>query len=179
MFRAALLEKSILHLYHLCLLSLFLFLLIHYLIHNWYYIIVRSVLPSPLDFDSNFVKMNRHILQHFATRHLSLTIHPIPVPFRTLFYPTSHLFKNSLLLHPSFNHIPTFRYFSTHRITQSTPNILHSTSRDKYNERVRQGNQRIMLYTASIIVTFIGLSYCAVPMYELICTQTGINGMYP
>ncbi|TPX72839.1 hypothetical protein SpCBS45565_g00199 [Spizellomyces sp. 'palustris'] len=33
-----------------------------------------------------------------------------------------------------------------------------------------------MYYTAAIIVFFIGASYAAVPLYKLICTQTGLDG---
>ncbi|KAJ3158850.1 Cytochrome c oxidase assembly protein cox11, mitochondrial [Geranomyces michiganensis] len=33
-----------------------------------------------------------------------------------------------------------------------------------------------MYYTASVIVLFIGASYAAVPLYKLICTQTGLDG---
>ncbi|KAJ1556243.1 Cytochrome c oxidase assembly protein cox11, mitochondrial [Cladochytrium tenue] len=33
-----------------------------------------------------------------------------------------------------------------------------------------------MYYVASVIVTFVGLSYAAVPLYKLICTNTGLDG---
>ena len=58
----------------------------------------------------------------------------------------------------------------------STSAGAHIDIRDVYNKRVKEGNQRIMLYTASIVFGFVGLSYCAVPLYELICTQTGLDG---
>ncbi|KAJ3053835.1 Cytochrome c oxidase assembly protein cox11, mitochondrial [Rhizophlyctis rosea] len=33
-----------------------------------------------------------------------------------------------------------------------------------------------MYYISSVIVVFIGLSYAAVPLYQLICTETGLDG---
>jgi len=33
-----------------------------------------------------------------------------------------------------------------------------------------------MFYGASVIVTFIGLTYAAVPLYQLLCTNTGLDG---
>ncbi|KAJ3120986.1 Cytochrome c oxidase assembly protein cox11, mitochondrial [Physocladia obscura] len=33
-----------------------------------------------------------------------------------------------------------------------------------------------MLYVASVIIVFVGLSYAAVPLYKIICTDTGLDG---
>ncbi|RKO86249.1 cytochrome c oxidase assembly protein CtaG/Cox11 [Blyttiomyces helicus] len=33
-----------------------------------------------------------------------------------------------------------------------------------------------MYYAAAVIVTFIGLTYAAVPLYQILCTQTGLDG---
>ncbi|KAJ3068007.1 Cytochrome c oxidase assembly protein cox11, mitochondrial, partial [Quaeritorhiza haematococci] len=37
-------------------------------------------------------------------------------------------------------------------------------------------SETIAYYVASVIVAFIGLSYAAVPLYRVICTQTGLDG---
>ncbi|KAJ3025326.1 UNVERIFIED_CONTAM: Cytochrome c oxidase assembly protein cox11, mitochondrial [Siphonaria sp. JEL0065] len=41
---------------------------------------------------------------------------------------------------------------------------------------LRSRNQSGMLYIASVIVGFIGLAYAAVPLYKIICTDTGLDG---
>ncbi|TPX56116.1 hypothetical protein PhCBS80983_g04778 [Powellomyces hirtus] len=62
-----------------------------------------------------------------------------------------------------------------------TPTSSHSTphfsSAQQHYQRHRAHNTRTtMYYTASVIVLFIGASYAAVPLYKLICTQTGLDG---
>ncbi|RKP01415.1 hypothetical protein CXG81DRAFT_12048 [Caulochytrium protostelioides] len=43
--------------------------------------------------------------------------------------------------------------------------------------RMREERQTsVLLYGASVIVFFVGMSWAAVPLYQLICTQTGIDG---
>jgi cytochrome c oxidase assembly protein Cox11 len=51
----------------------------------------------------------------------------------------------------------------------SKPNV------NPYEERRIQA-QSTMYYAASVIVTFIGLSFAAVPLYQLFCSTTGIDG---
>ncbi|KAJ3297538.1 Cytochrome c oxidase assembly protein cox11, mitochondrial [Rhizoclosmatium sp. JEL0117] len=41
---------------------------------------------------------------------------------------------------------------------------------------LRERNHSSMLYIASVIIGFIGLSYAAVPLYKIICTDTGLDG---
>ncbi|KAJ3413789.1 Cytochrome c oxidase assembly protein cox11, mitochondrial [Chytridiales sp. JEL 0842] len=40
----------------------------------------------------------------------------------------------------------------------------------------RSANLSGMLYTGSVIIVFIGLSYAAVPLYQLLCSTTGLDG---
>jgi cytochrome c oxidase assembly protein subunit 11 len=37
-------------------------------------------------------------------------------------------------------------------------------------------NKTLAFYAGAVINTFIGLSYCASPLYQLLCTTTGIDG---
>jgi cytochrome c oxidase assembly protein subunit 11 len=48
------------------------------------------------------------------------------------------------------------------------------SSRTKTDRKL--GNRTFLYYTASVMIGFLGLSYAAVPLYELICTQTGLDG---
>jgi hypothetical protein len=45
-----------------------------------------------------------------------------------------------------------------------------------YYEQKKIGMQSTLYYGGSVIVLFIGASYLAVPLYQLICTQTGLDG---
>ncbi|KAJ3409774.1 hypothetical protein CcCBS67573_g00800 [Chytriomyces confervae] len=57
---------------------------------------------------------------------------------------------------------PSIRRFAT---APSTPASARTRS-----------NADSMLYIASVIIGFIGLSYAAVPLYKIICTDTGLDG---
>ena len=51
---------------------------------------------------------------------------------------------------------------------------FYSTSRTNQNRQ--QKNRDVLYYSGSIIALFVGLSYAAVPLYELICSTTGLDG---
>ncbi|KNE66125.1 hypothetical protein AMAG_10377 [Allomyces macrogynus ATCC 38327] len=42
--------------------------------------------------------------------------------------------------------------------------------------RTQQRNQSALYYTTAVFITFIGLSYTAVPLYRLFCSATGVGG---
>ncbi|KNE57383.1 hypothetical protein AMAG_03105 [Allomyces macrogynus ATCC 38327] len=42
--------------------------------------------------------------------------------------------------------------------------------------RTHQRNQSALYYTTAVFITFIGLSYTAVPLYRLFCSATGVGG---
>jgi cytochrome c oxidase assembly protein subunit 11 len=50
-----------------------------------------------------------------------------------------------------------------------------STSKDGIDPRI-VASKSTFYYTASVIVTFVGLSFAAVPLYQLFCSTTGIDG---
>ncbi|TPX46678.1 hypothetical protein SeMB42_g03603 [Synchytrium endobioticum] len=74
-------------------------------------------------------------------------------------------------------------YVNIHHIsrqmnTSTTPNTNNPTTsfRDMNRQANSHGIETVMYYSAAVIVTFVGLSYAAVPLYKLICTQTGLDG---
>ena len=42
--------------------------------------------------------------------------------------------------------------------------------------RLAFDNKTVLNYTASVIITFVGLTYAAVPLYQILCTNTGLDG---
>ncbi|KAI9208632.1 cytochrome c oxidase assembly protein COX11, mitochondrial-like protein [Polychytrium aggregatum] len=48
--------------------------------------------------------------------------------------------------------------------------------RERYWKQKRHESMTTAYYSASVIVIFIGLSFAAVPLYKLVCTQTGLDG---
>ena len=67
--------------------------------------------------------------------------------------------------------------------TTSTPNPSNSQQatlrgnpfRERREQRQRQ-TADTMYYASSVVVVFIGLSFAAVPLYQLFCSTTGIDG---
>lgn len=43
-------------------------------------------------------------------------------------------------------------------------------------ERLADKNKSVMFYSASVMITFLGLTYAAVPLYQVLCTNTGLDG---
>ncbi|KND01728.1 uncharacterized protein SPPG_03521 [Spizellomyces punctatus DAOM BR117] len=69
------------------------------------------------------------------------------------------------------------RFFSTSNVSRSYPSQQDpSDARSRYRQERTFAMHTTMYYTAAIIVFFIGASYAAVPLYKLICTQTGLDG---
>ncbi|KAJ3043067.1 Cytochrome c oxidase assembly protein cox11, mitochondrial [Rhizophlyctis rosea] len=58
----------------------------------------------------------------------------------------------------------------------SQPTATYADARRLYQQQKALESQSTMYYVAAVIVTFLGLSYAAVPLYQLICTQTGLDG---
>ncbi|KAI8801670.1 cytochrome c oxidase assembly protein CtaG/Cox11-domain-containing protein [Cladochytrium replicatum] len=50
------------------------------------------------------------------------------------------------------------------------------TYAQRYRKQKSENIMTVVNYTASVIVVFIGLAYAAVPLYKIICTQTGLDG---
>ncbi|VVT50962.1 uncharacterized protein SAPINGB_P002938 [Magnusiomyces paraingens] len=59
------------------------------------------------------------------------------------------------------------------RITREQYEEISSRIRD---ERTRKGVRTAGYYTASVIVLFLTLSYAAVPLYRIVCQQSGFSG---
>ncbi|CRG88950.1 Cytochrome c oxidase assembly protein COX11, mitochondrial [Talaromyces islandicus] len=75
-------------------------------------------------------------------------------------------FVRQSLNKPAFN---GSRFFSQHPILRQQPSpYSHATSRKK--------NTSTLLYTASILMGTLALAYGSVPLYKMICQQTGWNG---
>lgn len=55
--------------------------------------------------------------------------------------------------------------------TISSSNIINNN-----RKRMDGANESAMYYIASVIVVGIGLSYAAVPLYKIICSDTGLDG---
>jgi cytochrome c oxidase assembly protein subunit 11 len=53
---------------------------------------------------------------------------------------------------------------------------LYHLSRRSFSSRKDHDNKTALYYGASLIVAMIGASYLAVPIYQMICTQTGLDG---
>lgn len=58
---------------------------------------------------------------------------------------------------------------------------MHSFTRAHFSTRIHSpsrslGIQTTLYYAGSVIVVFIGATYLAVPLYQLLCTQTGLDG---
>ncbi|KAJ3124020.1 Cytochrome c oxidase assembly protein cox11, mitochondrial [Nowakowskiella sp. JEL0407] len=60
----------------------------------------------------------------------------------------------------------TFRPFASHSVT-SPLNPQQQRMQDTYT---------VVNYSLSVIIVFLGLSYAAVPLYKIICTNTGLDG---
>lgn len=48
--------------------------------------------------------------------------------------------------------------------------------RNSYSSSQQVDNKTALYYGASLIVAMVGASYLAVPIYQMICTQTGLDG---
>lgn len=53
---------------------------------------------------------------------------------------------------------------------------MHYILRRSYSSKQDTDNKTALYYGASLIVAMIGASYLAVPIYQMICTQTGLDG---
>ncbi|KAI9355430.1 cytochrome c oxidase assembly protein CtaG/Cox11-domain-containing protein [Zopfochytrium polystomum] len=67
---------------------------------------------------------------------------------------------------------PSFAAFRTSGFSRNARRRLHQTASDA----TALSNETTMYYMGAIIVVFIGLTYAAVPLYKLICTDTGLDG---
>lgn len=54
--------------------------------------------------------------------------------------------------------------------------IMHRILRRRYSSKQDLDNKTALYYGASLIVAMVGASYLAVPIYQMICTQTGLDG---
>ncbi|KAI9001671.1 cytochrome c oxidase assembly protein CtaG/Cox11-domain-containing protein [Gaertneriomyces semiglobifer] len=61
-------------------------------------------------------------------------------------------------------------------VTASARAPASQSARDRYRQHRAHSTTTTLYYTASVIVFFIGATYAAVPLYQLICTQTGLDG---
>ena len=66
------------------------------------------------------------------------------------------------------------------RTFSSSPSSSPSSSggnpfRERYQQRQKE-SQDTMYYASSVVIVFIGLSFAAVPLYQLFCSTTGIDG---
>ncbi|TPX35686.1 hypothetical protein SmJEL517_g02016 [Synchytrium microbalum] len=68
---------------------------------------------------------------------------------------------------------PNLNQASTHQHSQSNNNNRYQNASRQANA---EGIETVVYYSASVIVVFVGLAYAAVPLYKLICTQTGLDG---
>jgi cytochrome c oxidase assembly protein Cox11 len=53
---------------------------------------------------------------------------------------------------------------------------LHRLFVRRFSTRQDFDNRTALYYGASLIVAMVGASYLAVPIYQMICTQTGLDG---
>lgn len=122
-------------------------------------------------------------------RNLSTTItNPIPSSSSSM---RLRLLRQQLKLqhhhhqhHPSSNNANplqhVFRFLSTTRVhslsQQPSPNPPNNNNNNNTSNHRNLSNDTTLYYIGSIIVFFVGLSYAAVPLYQILCTQTGIDG---
>lgn len=59
--------------------------------------------------------------------------------------------------------------------SSSSPRLGGNPFRERYEQRQRE-SQDTMYYASSVVIVFIGLSFAAVPLYQLFCSTTGIDG---
>ncbi|KAJ3205141.1 Cytochrome c oxidase assembly protein cox11, mitochondrial [Entophlyctis luteolus] len=67
--------------------------------------------------------------------------------------------------------MPSSAFRTRCRTVSSASTGIHS-----HAAALKARNDTQLLYIASVIIGFVGLSYAAVPLYKLICTETGLDG---
>lgn len=71
-------------------------------------------------------------------------------------------------------------FYSTSTMTSPNASNSQPTARGNPFRERREQRQRetadTMYYASSVVVVFIGLSFAAVPLYQLFCSTTGIDG---
>lgn len=83
--------------------------------------------------------------------------------------------------------LPAFRFGSRLQFFHNTPRILQSKPRlttQQYQElaheirmsRNRKGAHTAAYYSGSVIILFLTLAYAAVPLYRIVCQQSGFSG---
>ncbi|KAF9378173.1 Cytochrome c oxidase assembly protein cox11, mitochondrial [Podila verticillata] len=78
--------------------------------------------------------------------------------------------------HMNTSRIPT-RSYATHSAPPS-PSTTAGSARipPPESERLKHKNNDLLLYTTSILIATLGLSYAAVPLYRMFCSATGLGG---
>ena len=96
---------------------------------------------------------------------------------------------STLRLSPGFPLFPLSNFSSVRRLAQQRLLSVRAPLRQSHaplfqsshayahaHPQHRQNLLSVAYYTASVIVLFSGLSYAAVPLYKIVCTQSGLDG---
>ncbi|KAJ3836986.1 cytochrome c oxidase assembly protein CtaG/Cox11, domain-containing protein [Lentinula raphanica] len=70
---------------------------------------------------------------------------------------------------------PSTQSPSLRRPIQVGPTPRYRSREEMYAVRARK-NRSLLMYTGAVIITFLGLTYAAVPLYRLFCSATGFAG---
>ncbi|KAF9317027.1 Cytochrome c oxidase assembly protein cox11, mitochondrial [Podila horticola] len=77
---------------------------------------------------------------------------------------------------PGHSRIPTRSYASHSSPSPSSTTSGSARTPPPESERLKHKNNDLLLYTTSILIATLGLSYAAVPLYRMFCSATGLGG---